>query len=689
MKMATMSIAACLLLSMVIVPLAVAQGGSEQEADGRDPAFEQEIYDRLVAINPDAVSIFQEATRAMDAGALTTAKAGFERVLILARDFPDAARRLSYVELELGNTEAALECARQALAAEHSPYNHGAMARAPLSTEDPDRAREAMMHAWKAANALPDNAYVNVVLLWAGEVNSNADAIRQASTKLTRLAPELSLGHYFAGIMAAEDHEWEEAERELLLAQDLGMPAEDVQAVLDGGIAGNARRSRENGASGWTRSWSHVPERWYWRLNRVFDRVLSLLRWPAFAYVGMLVGLVALFLAGTTLSRLTLAAAHRPGRTRGVVRAVRTVYRMLIAASSLYFYAFIVVLICSLLGAIVLLVLFAAMATLWWAASYGLFGVCVTPAGILMSSFLGWVLLRALYRVARTALIHTKEPEPGRPLVRADAPALWALAEHMAERVGTRAVDEICVTPAPSIGVVERGGLIQKLRGTGQRYLILGLGLLPVMTQGQLKAILAHEYGHFITRDTVGGDLALRVRLSLRQMARRLAVHGQASRINPVWLFLSLFHRVFQRITLGASRLQEIQADRYAATGYGTDDFVGGLTHTVRQGLIFEERVTREVRRARRFGRRGVPNLYTCSSPEFDPAEDEFRIKMGEVMNRPTSPYDSHPAMRERIELVQQLGVTGEVEGSQESVWDLLLNAEALQEEMSAAVSVW
>jgi Zn-dependent protease with chaperone function len=303
-----------------------------------------------------------------------------------------------------------------------------------------------------------------------------------------------------------------------------------------------------------------------------------------------------------------------------------------------------------------------------------------------MSSFLGWVLLRALYRVARTALIHTKEPEPGRPLVRADAPALWVLAEQVAERVGTRPVDEICVTPAPSIGVVERGSLTQKLCGTGQRCLILGLGLLPGMTQGQLKAILAHEYGHLATRDTAGGDLALRVRLSMRQMAHRLAIHGQATGINPVWLFLSLFHRVFQRITLGASRLQEIQADRYAATVCGTDDFIGGLAHIVRQGLIFGERVSREARWARRFRRRGLPNLYSYSSPELDPVEDELRVKIEEVMNRSTSPYDSHAAVRERIELVQRLGVTGEADGSQEPVWDLLPNAVALQEEMSAAV---
>ena len=54
-------------------------------------------------------------------------------------------------------------------------------------------------------------------------------------------------------------------------------------------------------------------------------------------------------------------------------------------------------------------------------------------------------------------------------------------------------------------------------------------------------------------------------------------------------------------------------------------------------------------------------------------------------MSRPTSPYDSHPAMRERIALVEQL--EGEqVEDSQEPMRDLLPNIQELQDEMTAVV---
>jgi hypothetical protein len=55
-------------------------------------------------------------------------------------------------------------------------------------------------------------------------------------------------------------------------------------------------------------------------------------------------------------------------------------------------------------------------------------------------------------------------------------------------------------------------------------------------------------------------------------------------------------------------------------------------------------------------------------------------------MSRPTSPYDSHPAVRERIALVQQLQISDPMVESLEPVWDLLPHAETLQREMTAIV---
>jgi Zn-dependent protease with chaperone function len=50
--------------------------------------------------------------------------------------------------------------------------------------------------------------------------------------------------------------------------------------------------------------------------------------------------------------------------------------------------------------------------------------------------------------------------------------------------------------------VLQRGSLIHQLQDRGERVLILGMASLNDLSQGQLRAILAHEYGHFTNRDT-------------------------------------------------------------------------------------------------------------------------------------------------------------------------------------------
>jgi Zn-dependent protease with chaperone function len=284
----------------------------------------------------------------------------------------------------------------------------------------------------------------------------------------------------------------------------------------------------------------------------------------------------------------------------------------------------------------------------------------------------------------RGVFARVKDEEPGHPLPRDKAPQLWSLTEEVAERVDTRPVDAIYVTPGTNIGVTERGSLLKKLQSAGQRCLILGLGALPGMTQAQFKAILAHEYGHFSNRDTAGGNLARRVQASIYQMAYTLASTGQARWYNPAWLFVNGFHRLFLRITLGASRLQEILADRYAALAYGVQNSVDGLMHIVRQGLVFDAQVSQEIKTAMGHNR-GLQNLYLLP-PIQGTMLKQLEAKVEQRMNRPTSTYDSHPAIQDRIRLVRQLDSGSEVEGSQEPAWDLLPDAESLQQEMTAHV---
>jgi Zn-dependent protease with chaperone function len=212
--------------------------------------------------------------------------------------------------------------------------------------------------------------------------------------------------------------------------------------------------------------------------------------------------------------------------------------------------------------------------------------------------------------------------------------------------------------------------------------LVLGIGSLAGLTQGELEGILAHEYGHFNNRDTAGGDFANQVRYSIYMIAFGLAVSGQATWYNPAWWFVNGYNKIFLRITFGASRLQEILADRFAATAYGIHNLKNGLTHLIRQAVEFDLQVSSEINQAQA-QQRGLNNLYA-----LPPIQDRTAIdkKISEIMARPSSAYDSHPSPQERLSLIDLVPITNYFDENKRPAWELIPDSEQIQEKFTREI---
>jgi len=629
---------ASVFLSAAVLLASCAPQYESREPPGRDLAFEQEIHDRLAAIDPAAVVVFQEATAAVDAGDLVAARLGYQEVLELAPDFPDALRRLSTIEWKLGNTPGSLEYANRAIAVQYSPYNYVAIVYPLLTSDKPGHMELALGYAWSAVAAMPNDEDANVALMYAGMMIGDWSAVRLATDKLVEIGSDNPEAHYQAGLLAAEDGEWERAERELLLSQELGKPADAVRRALDGRIISQAR------------------------LRRVQ-------RWGVYVIAGWLVGLAAFFSLGELLNRLTLRAIERD---TAAGRLPRAIYTAVITLASLWFYVSIVALI----------LIVAELSVVF-------FQIVLGP-GV----FFALLVLYMLVALGRSLRVWIREKRSRRLLTRYEAPQLWALVEDVARRVGTRPVEAICVTPAPSIAIVERGSAWRKLFGSDRYDLYLGFGVLPDMTQGQFRAVLAQRYGHFAARHTVGNSFVWHVRRLMERMVGWFEETRRLNRYNLIWLFLQVFSRGFLRITLGASYLREVLADRCAVEAYSVQDFVEGLTTLVRQSLAFELRLSHEIKlqvdmqphQRVKFktgeGWGDVENFYD-QTPLAGLLLEQLQMRVDEAMVRPPSPYDGHPVPQERIKLVQHLEPLAPTMANHEPVWDLLPNVEALQEEMT------
>src|SRR6185503_4573572 len=128
-----------------------------------------------------------------------------------------------------------------------------------------------------------------------------------------------------------------------------------------------------------------------------------------------------------------------------------------------------------------------------------------------------------------------------------------------------------------------------------KRILIVGGGVLNDFEQTGFRAVLAHEYGHFSHRDTAGGDVAIRVNADMLKFAHAMILSGQAVWWNVAFHFLRVFHFIFRRISYGATRLQEVLADRVAASLFGPTAFEHGLRHVVRKTVEFNHLAIKEI----------------------------------------------------------------------------------------------
>lgn len=211
------------------------------------------------------------------------------------------------------------------------------------------------------------------------------------------------------------------------------------------------------------------------------------------------------------------------------------------------------------------------------------------------------------------------------------------------------------------------------------------MGVLNGFSRNAFRAVLAHEYGHFSHRDTAGGEVALRVMRDMMTFAYAMGEAGQAVWYNLAFQFLRAYHFIFRRITHGATRLQEILADRVAVYNYGARAFEEGLTHVIYRDAEFNHLAVREINAANS-GRRALQNIYELPEAKGSEVERDVETAFRESLGRATSEDDTHPAPSERFRLAQRVKSKGEpvADGT---VWELFADREALTREMSDLVS--
>ena len=538
----------------------------------RDMEKEKAIWAELETIAPDSVDDFKAATAAMDAGDYEKAVTLFGRVHERAPDSDAALRRLGGCLVLTGKTDAGYALMEKAVAIRRSPQNLITLAQSLAypggKTEGTREQKSRAYQLIKEANRSPqakDPEFLGLQAQLALELDK-IDDFRQVTEQLVQRHPQYMATHYYNAILAAYDEKWITAEKEIKVAQSLGLAPEIVQEFLDSGVQTHAR------------VWHYV--------------IYSL-----YVVGAWIVGLTMLFLVGKLMSRKTLNSLEQANPNSPVSPSeltLRKVYRQLINVAGFYYYI-------SLPVVIFLVIIVAASIT------YAFIMMGRIPIKLVAVLAIGAVI--TIYTMVRSLFVKVESEDPGRSLNHDEAPELWDLTRTVAAAVNTRPVDEIRITPGTDLAVYEKGTWRERSQDKAQRILILGIGVLNDFKQNGFRAVLAHEYGHFTHRDTAGGDVAIRVNNDMMKFAYAMIANDQARPWNVAFQFLRIYHFIFRRISHGATRLQEVLADRVAALNYGPLAFEEGLTHVVRKDVEFHHLAAKEIDASVQ-ARRALQNLY-------------------------------------------------------------------------------
>lgn len=278
----------------------------------------------------------------------------------------------------------------------------------------------------------------------------------------------------------------------------------------------------------------------------------------------------------------------------------------------------------------------------------------------LVAGFLAVFLGKALF------FIRHREDDTLLELRESEQPALFAFVRRIADEAGAPRPYRVYLSARVNAAVFYDLSLLNLLIPS-RKNLEIGLGLVNVLTLSELKAVLAHEFGHFAQRSMAVGrwvyvgqqiaahivekrDVLDRFLQGISGIDLRVAWIGWLMRL-VVWSIRSLMDSLFRVVVLAEralSREMELQADRVAVSLTGSDALIDALYKLSAADDAWDKAV--DVVNAQLPKERAVTDLFTLQSRVI---EHMRRIvgpdAYGELPSPPAEGREGHRLFEEGI----------------------------------------
>lgn len=267
-------------------------------------------------------------------------------------------------------------------------------------------------------------------------------------------------------------------------------------------------------------------------------------------------------------------------------------------------------------------------------------------------------LLRGIVRARPLPFV-----EPGKRIERADAPRLFSMLDELAQGAGIDTPHRVYLGFASQMFVTETA--IGFLGRNSERVVCIGAGLVQHAPIRLLRAMLAHELGHFAGGDTRSNGMVPFIEGAFRSVMQsthagsteggifRQAMSGWSRLVGK--RVVHVFAWIYYRLSGPISRSQELAADRLAATLAGRESIALALSEDaifrplydaflreyvlpwVAHGVCPDDLVGCFQRLRTRLTERGALDALIRANEEAK-----------------TDPFDSHPALAERLRILAE-----------------------------------
>jgi Zn-dependent protease with chaperone function len=328
------------------------------------------------------------------------------------------------------------------------------------------------------------------------------------------------------------------------------------------------------------------------------------------------------------------------------------------------------------------------------------------------AAFLAIFMLKGLFFIKKGA--YSAEVE----VTARNEPALFEFIHRLADEAGAPRPARVYLSPRVNAAVFYDISILNLLFPS-RKNLEIGLGLVNVLTVEELKAVLAHEFGHFAQRSMLIGRWVY--------MAQQIAAHIVAkrdafdkflegfSRVDVrfawiawglsliVWAIRSLTDSAFRLLILAQralSREMEMQADLVAVSLTGSDSLVHALHRLGAADEAWERAVA--FASGEIASKRTPMDLYDVQTriierlraiwdePQYGrpPARPEekpeaHRLFTAEVAEAPRM-WATHPSNRDREENAKRIYIPSAI--SKTSAWVLFAKPDETRQSMTARV---